>query len=191
MKKIGFIVVCLVVLGSSCAFTPQSVSLSPDIQTTPDSVVSGKQVMLTVVDERPRKSLGTRGVKGVGADLTIEGDLSDVVRKALTDGLTQRGFTITPNKPADGRELRVEIRNLDYNVTMGFWTGSLKVDSTLKGICIIGSTRQYENVYRGDYQENVMAVQTSGANEKYINKVISQAINELLRDQQLIQCLAK
>jgi uncharacterized lipoprotein len=191
MKKPWFMLGLLLLAVSGCAWTPQAVSVKPDVVTASEAVAQNKQIQLTVVDERPRESLGTRGVKGVGAHLTVAGDLTEVVRQSVTDGLKQRGFIVISNKPPDGRELRVEIRSLDYEVTQGFWTGSLRANCSLKGICIIGSARPYENLYRGQLQENIMVVQSSGANEKYINAVISQAINELLKDEQLLLCLAK
>jgi uncharacterized lipoprotein len=191
MKNLWLLSGLLLLVVSGCVWTPQAVMVKPDVQTVSDAPVQGKQILLTVVDERPRDSLGTRGVKGVGAHLTVAGDLNDVVRQSVSNGLAQRGLMVTPNKTPDGRELRVEIRNLDYEVTQGFWTGSLRANCSLKGICIIGSTRPYENLYRGQLQENVMVTQSSSANEKYINAVISQAINELLKDERLLQCLAK
>ena len=191
MKKNLIVLAMLAVLTPACAFTPQAVVLKPDIQPTVYSNVQGRTVSLTIVDERPRQTLGTRSVKGVGAELTVSGDITDTVRTAIADGLQRQGFVITSGKPTDGRELRVEIRNLDYGVTKGFWAGSLRTECGLKAICIIGSTRPYEKLYRGEHQESVQFVQGNAANEKYLNSAISKAINLLLQDPQLINCLAQ
>jgi uncharacterized lipoprotein len=191
MQTLWVVLSVLVILTSGCAWTPQAVVLKPEIQPATDSIGQGRSVLLTVVDERPRTTLGTRAVKGMGAEITLQGDLTNVVRTAVAEGLQQQGFVVSSNKPPDGRELRVEIRNLDYGVTMGFWAGSLRTECSLKGICIIGSNRPYEQLYRGEYQESVQVVQSAEANEKYLNIALSEAINSLLRDQQLKQALAK
>ena len=191
MKKSLIVLAMLAVLTPACAFTPQAVVLKPEIQPTLGSNGQGRTVLLTVVDERPRNTLGTRGVKGMGAELTVQGDLTNVVRTAIADGLQRQGFVITSDKPTDGRELRVEIRNLDYGVTSGFWAGSLRTECGLKAICIIGSARPYEKLYRGEHQESVQVVQSAEANEKYLNSTISKAINSLLQDPQLSHCLAQ
>jgi uncharacterized lipoprotein len=191
MKKSLFILAGLVVFASSCAWTPQTVTLRPEIQTTLESVGQGRAILLTVVDERPRTTVGTRAVKGMGAEITVQGDLTNIVRTALSDGLQRQGFVVTSEKPADGRELRVEIRNLDYGVTMGFWAGSLRTECSLKAICIIGSKRPYEQLYRGEHQESVQVVQGAEANEGYLNSALSNAINSLLQDPRLSQALAK
>lgn len=191
MNKSLIILAMLAVLTPACVWTPQAVILKPEIQPIHGSIGQGRTVLLTVVDERPRTTLGTRAVKGMGAELTVQGDLTSVVRTALADGLQLQGFVITSDKPADGRELRVEIRNLDYGVTMGFWAGSLRTECGLKAICLINSKRHYEHLYRGEHQESVQVVQSAEANEKYLNIALSKAINLLLQDPQLSHCLAQ
>ena len=185
------VLVALVVLAPACAFTPQAVVLKPEIQPALASNFQGRTVYLTVVDERPRQTLGTRSVRGLGAELTVAGDLTNVVRTAVANGLRRQGFVITSHRDADGHELRVEIRNIDYNVTQGFWAGTLRVECGLKAICIVGSARPYERLYRGEDMEKVQFVQGNQANEKYVNSAISKAINSLLRDSELINCLAQ
>jgi uncharacterized lipoprotein len=189
MKKSVIVLALLTVLIQACAFTPQAVSLKPEIEPPLGSTVQGQSVYLNVVDERPRQTLGTRSVKGLGAEITVAGDLANTVRTAIADGLQRQGFKITPNKPTDGRELRVEIRNLEYGVTQGFWAGTLRAECGLKAICIIGSSRPYEKIFRGEHIEKIQVVQGGQANERYINSAISKAINLLLQDSQLIYCL--
>ena len=127
----------------------------------------------------------------MGADLTLAQDLPTIVRSAVSDGLQRQGFTPKTEKPADGRELRVEIRNLDYGVNVGFWTGTLRTECGLKAICVLGTDRPYERLYRGEVEETVLVVQGAEANNKYVNEALSKALNELLQDSQLSQCLAR
>lgn len=191
MNRSLFVLAMLVLLTSSCAWTPQAAVLKPQLQSPLTSTGQGRAVLLTVVDERPRSTLGTRAVRGVGAEISVQGDLAQIVKAAVTEGLQHQGFVVTPDKPADMRELRVEIRNLDYGITQGFWACTLRTECGLKGICIIASTRPYEKLYRGEHMESVQVVQTAEANEKYLNIALSEAINALLRDSQLTQTLAQ
>ena len=191
MKNFVIVLSMLLFLTSGCAWTPQTVALKPEIQLGASTGDKGqwRPVMLNVVDERPRTTVGMRAVKGMGAEITVQGDLTKIVQTAIADGLQRQGFDITSNKTSDGRELRVEIRNLDYGVTMGFWAGSLRTECGLKAVCIIGANRPYEHLYRGEHQESVQVVQGAEANERYLNDALSQAINSLLQDNQLIQSL--
>ena len=92
MKRKGILLFALVVINTGCAFTPQAVNLRPQVQATTGSSGQGRSVLVTVVDERPRATLGTRGARGVGADLTLVQDLPTVVRSAVSDGLQRQGF---------------------------------------------------------------------------------------------------
>lgn len=189
MKKRGGFLLVLAVISAGCVFTPQAVNLKPQVRIEPTSGGQGRFILVTVVDERPRSILGTRGVGGSGANLTIAQDLPTVVRAAARESLQRQGFTPQTEKPADGRELRVEIRNLDYAVTQGFWTLTLHIECGLKAICILGTDRPYERLYRGEVEETVLGIQSEEENERYVNTALSKAINELFQDSQMSQCL--
>lgn len=190
--KLGWLTILVpVVLASGCAFVDQAVVISPKVDVQTSEVGADRSVNLNVVDERPRKTLGTRGVRGVGADLTVEGDLSATIRKALADGLAMQRFKPLIDSNPEGRELRVEIRNLDYTMIMGFWAGTLKVDISLKAICIRGVQRPYEQLHRGEVAESVQVVQSDEANNAYISQAVSAATNSLLNDRKLLTCLSE
>lgn len=176
---------------SGCAFAPQAVKLSPVVKVEQSSVGANQTVRVNVVDERPKSTLGTRGARGVGAELTLEGDLAEIVRTSLSDGLARKGFTAQSMKGAEERELRVEIRSLDYGVTVGFWSGDLRTQCSLKAICIHGSERPYEKLHRGEFKENVQVVQGAEANNIYVSNALSEALNNVLADRELIECLAQ
>lgn len=173
---------------SGCAFQKQAIQLKPKVEVVTSNVGNSKPTMINVADERPRATLGTRGVSGIGEQLTVEGDLVQIVRSAIDDGLKRQGFFT--DGPLEN-QLRVEIRNLDYTVNSGFWAGKLNVEFLLKGICIKGNNRPYEQIYRGEFRENIQVVQGEAANNTYVNTAVSAAINGLLGDKALLSCLAQ
>ncbi len=191
MNAHWILVASFFLLITGCAFTPQAIKIQPKIQVTESSLGRDRPLQINVVDERPRSTLGTRGVRGVGAELTIEGDLVAIVWGSISDGMKRKGFAPQAERTTDTREVRVEIRNLDYTVTQGFWSGTLRTDCSLKAICIRGSNRPYEQLYRGEVQDDVMAVQTDEENIRYVNDAVSRALNALLQDEQLSACLAE
>ncbi len=191
MNTNWILVASFFLLITGCTFTPQAVKIQPNIQVIETSLGRDRPLQINVVDERPKSTLGTRGVRGVGAELTVEGDLVAIVRASISDGLKRKGFAPQTERTGDARELRVEIRNLDYTVTQGFWSGSLRTDCVFKAICIRGSSRPYEQLYRGEVQDDIMAVQTDEENIRYVNDAVSRALNALLQDHQLSACLAE
>lgn len=186
LKKTLIALTALIALGG-CHFTPQSVIITPVVNVRASNVGNNALMALNVMDERPRESLGTRGVRGVGADLTVQGNLKSIVEKALSDGLARQGFGVGA---ADNRLLRVEIRNLDYQLIQGLLTGTLEVDISLKAICQRDSARSYEQMYRGHVEDDVFFVQDEDSNNDYISLAVSRGVNSLLRDDQLKRCLA-
>lgn len=179
-----------VVLTAGCAFTPQAVVIKPKVDVAASEVGKDIELPLTVVDERPRQTIGTRGARGVGAEMTVDGNLAEIVREAVAEGLAVQKFRPTGAKARALSNLRIEIRNLDYGVTVGFWAGALKVDVTLKAVCSREGVRLYEMLYRGEHAESVQVVQSTEANNSYISAAVSQAVNVLLNDEQLTKCLA-
>ena len=190
MVRLACLVLSTALVGG-CAFTPQAVNIAPTVNVKPSQAGGGKDLSLSVVDERPRKTLGTVGASGVGADITIEGDLVGSVQRALNDGLTRISFRPGAARGGPAAELRVEIRNLDYVINRGFWAGTLRVDVGLKAICIRGTTRPYEKLHHGEFTESVQVVQPKESNGKYINTAVSSAVNDLLADSELVACLAQ
>jgi uncharacterized lipoprotein len=184
MKNIGAAATQLSMLLYGCAHTPQAVVISPKIDSQAMRSGTSRPVALTVSDERPRQRIGTRTGISVGAEMTVQGDLAQTVRQALSQGL------LVSNGPtSDGRELRVEIRNLDYNVVIGMWTNDVNVDFGLKAICIRGGQRPYEKIHRGDISTTSPVVQDSQTNDRRFSEAVSKAVNSMLRDDALRACL--
>jgi uncharacterized lipoprotein YajG len=178
-------------LVTGCAFVPQSVSINPSVEANPSQVGNGRDLPINVVDERAKKTLGTVAVGSTGADIAIEGDLVNSVQRALADGLSRANFKPTTTLNGGKSELRVEIKNLDYTVIRGLWSGTLRVDAGLKAICVRNGTRPYERLHRGEKVESIQIVQSLEANTQYINTAVSAAVNSLLSDQDLLTCLAQ
>jgi uncharacterized lipoprotein YajG len=182
----------LAMIASGCAFTPQSIAVKPQVDVVASKIGNGSPLPVNVVDERPKKSLGTVGARGVGADITVEGDLVAAVHNALGEGFSRMDFKPTTTSARNGSksELRVEIRNLDYTIIQGFWAGTLRVDAGLKAICILNGSRPYEKLHHGEFVESVQVVQGKDANAGYINTALSTAVNSVLSDKELASCLS-
>jgi hypothetical protein len=146
-------------------------------------------VYVEVEDERPRNAFGTKIPQG-GGEITPVQDPKVAVAEALVLGMTRLGFNPVLAQSGGSAKLRAELRAIDYKVNMGFWAGSLTVDVALKSICIVDGQRKYEKLQRGHHEESIQVVQSTSNNESYINDALSQAINQVLSDAALLQCLA-
>jgi uncharacterized lipoprotein YajG len=124
------------------------------------------------------------------AEITSTQDVLTVLQTALLEGLQRKGYKPSPEEGVVQNGLRVELRNLEYGVTPGIITGTLRAEVALKAICIVKSTPSYERMYRGEEKDSVFFVQFASDNEKYINSALAKAIENLLDDSKLQACLS-
>ncbi|HEY6530614.1 MAG TPA: YajG family lipoprotein [Cellvibrionaceae bacterium] len=179
--------ILLLVIGvSGCTFNPQAVSISPDLKPTGVIHGEGKNVVVTVSDERASQSLGQRGAGNVGADLTVQGDLTEIIQSSVESGLQKQGFNLSNA----GSSLKVEIRNLDYKFLTGMWSGTIRTECGLKAICSAGG-KSYDKFYRGKYEKSVQVAGTSAENNTYVSSSVSDAVNQLINDPELGKCLSQ
>ncbi len=182
-------ILLLTIFATGCAFSPQQVELNPQITVRNDNIGKGDAIYLSVIDERASQSLGRRGTAyGAAAEITATKPLADIVKMKLSEGLQARGFTASDDNSLD-KKLQIEIRQLEYSTSTGFWTGGVHIKGALKGEADNGQL-DYENMYRYEKEERVMVVPTSETNAEWINIALSETLNELLKDDRLFQFLA-
>ncbi|HEY2987284.1 MAG TPA: YajG family lipoprotein [Candidatus Binatia bacterium] len=178
----------------SCAFVHQEVTLKPEVNVAATDIGKGRAIQLKTVDERTSAVIGSRGMKGgaaASAEITSTQDVLAVVQTALLDGLKRKGYRPTVEEGSVQHGLRVDIRNLEYGVTPGIFTGTLRTEVALKAGCIVNGTQSYDRMYRGEDKDSVFFVQFASANERYLNSALSKAIESLLDDPKLQACLAQ
>lgn len=190
-----FAALLFVALATGCAFTPQTVVIEPTLEVSPSNIGEGRNVSVYVVDERTTTELGRRGTGAMrGAAITSEQDIAGVFQKAITENLNAMGFNATPvNTPTAGPEsalLRIDIRSLDYETSMGFWTGGVHTRGSMKGTATRES-RSYDQLYRVDEEKRVMVVPGADSNAQMINATASAILQELFNDVTLFKFLAE
>jgi len=173
-----------------CAFTSQSARLNPELSFKEATTGQGAQVFLSVSDERPDKVIGYRGAGWNGATITTEDDVAVVVQNKISEGLTKKGFNVVVAKTDQTRSLRVDVRELQYLTTMGFFTGGIVTKAALKVMAAYKGD-QYEHLYRQEDEDRVLFIPFADDNERQINDTLAAAIAALFRDPTLLQFLAQ
>lgn len=185
------ILVAISLLLSACAFNSQTARLAPTVDVQSSNEGRGVAVAVRVVDERASKSLGHRGTAyGAAAEITAAQDVAVVVHDQLVTGLQKKGFQVVDYAADASPRLTVEVRNLEYSTSQGFWTGGVKIQSALKVQAARGTT-SYEQMYRSDKEERVVVVPTASTNEQWINTSLSDVLNQLFEDIGLFKFLAE
>jgi len=176
---------------SGCAFTPQAVQVKPEVRLNNATAAAGQVVNVAVVDERPSKNLGQRGAHNVGADLTVQAELSEIVGSAIKEGLEKEGFKPSAQGDEPSAKLKVEVRSLEYKVISGFWSGTIRSECAMKALCKSSSGAEYEKFYSGVFEKSIQVIATEKENDAYVSASVSDAVNKLLNDRDLGRCLAQ
>ncbi|MCK5656175.1 MAG: hypothetical protein KAI03_07790 [Candidatus Aureabacteria bacterium] len=167
----------------------QTVEFAPDVRVLGSNIGKGREVLITVKDERTKKILGRRGSGfGPAASITTTQDLPKIILKRVKSALKAYNF-----KPVESgsisRSLSVEIRAVEYDTSMGFASSGVHVRASLKADGKNGVS-VFEKFYRAEKDKRIIIVPTAKSNAKFINEVLSQALENLINDQELLDFLA-
>lgn len=152
----------------ACTFTPQKADIKPEIQVSASNIGQGKTVGVLVTEDH---------------------NLSEVFRQAVFDGLKAKNFVPTDISSSVDRQLKVEIRTLNYSTSTGFWTGGMDTKAAIK-VIVTASGMSYENMYRSANEERVVVVPTAEHNSEMLNNVVNDVLAKPFEDQALLSALS-
>lgn len=191
MKIVMIVLSMLSLFFAGCAYVPQQVSITPGIHVINTNTGKGLKITVRVKDERPSKSLGHRGDNyGRGAEITTTQNIEGLVTAEILKGLKKKGFDIAEYKVKHERELIAELRHFEYSTSLGFFTSGVHVNGALKIICK-NKENEFERMYRIENEEKVVVTPGAKANERIISEGMSNLLEKLLSDNELLSFLAR
>ncbi|GMQ75937.1 MAG: YajG family lipoprotein [Gammaproteobacteria bacterium] len=175
---------------TSCARSPQVVTLSPALTGPPGKIAVPRTVELSVRDDRSSKVIGSRG--GLYAEtstITTEGDITAGLTELLAEKLEQQGYTVV--SPGSGGEVKlsVELQKLTYE--MG---GSVLTEINLSSSVGVTATRGGETLssrYETNHRQEFATVPNEEKNSELINMVVGKTLDEMLGDKELRDFMSK
>ena len=187
-KKLLVLVIVAVLPG--CAFHAQKAQIAPIVQVAQSNEGKGAAIGLRVLDERPSQSLGRRGTAAVarGAEITTDQNIAAVIQDKVAQGLQSKGYVVKPYGESETR-LSLELRELEYTTSTGFWTGGVHVNGAIKAV---GNKPgdSYERMYCSEKERRIMVVPTAGKNEADINESLGELLRGIFEDVGLLRFLA-
>lgn len=174
---------------TGCAYSPQTVRLAPATLIAPSDRGHGVSVSVSVTDERPSQKIGQRSdAYGMGAEIRSDDNIAAIVADEINRGLLAKGFQ-TAAGSGSAAKLIVEVRLLEYDTSTGFFTGGVHLRSAVKARATAG-TLTYEKLYRSEKEERVAVVPTAETNAAWINRSLSEVLQQLFSDDALLDFLA-
>src|SRR5260221_3872307 len=179
----------LAALLTSCAWTPQRVTIAPEIQVPASNVGHGAAVIVRVIDVRPSSRIGFRGLDSEGAEITTEQNLTQVFQQKIIEGLRLQGFKAAAFSEEPARGLKVEIRAVQYTTDMDFMKGIIRVKASLQAQ-INTEASAYDKGYVAERQETAAEAPRAKTNARMINGAVADVLRKLLEDEKLVRMLA-
>lgn len=170
---------------SGCAFIDQSLRIAPQPTVSQVDIGHGARVALRVIDDRQEQMIGKRGYAYTGgAKISTDQDLAEVLRGVFVDGLRRKGFEPVGSNDV-GIPLRVELRALSYDTTMGVLTGGNIGKAAVKVIATQPSGKTYEKTYRGQREIKTVFIGSQETNAAVINGALNDALDQIFSDEDL------
>jgi uncharacterized lipoprotein YajG len=189
MRLILVVLLCLVSAG--CAYIDQNLKVDPEASVTSDNIGGGRKIAVRVIDDRDEQLIGKRGAQFLpGGKISSKQDLAEVLEEDVREGLLRKGFE--PVKEHEtGLLMKVELRSLEYNSSMGLWTAGNIGTAVIKVTATAPSGKIYEETYRSESEVRTAFISSQVTNARVVNNALSEAINKIFEDRELVEFLAR
>lgn len=190
MMKLTLAIVATLML-AGCAYSSNSTTIAPEIETSSAAIGKGAEIALTVADRRDDKTIGFRSdAYGNTQVIKTEQSIEALVYDTLSDAFTEQGFAVVSPAQASSRNLlTVEIIEITNNSNTEIVTAKIRTKVTVKAIASDGRTT-YTRSYWAEKDGRNVATSSASRNERYINETLSVALNDLANDEKLTELFA-
>ena len=175
-----------------CSLKPQNLRIDPEqIRIQESQVGSGTTVGLKVEDARPTKKLGEVGDPDTRmVDVSVGEDPSPKIYERVREALIRMGFTVVPYSDGVDPSLKLEIRKLELKSVKTPFTFETELRAEL-GANAARAKGYYDRQFNVRTRRDGAAPPFEKDSTKLVNTAISQALEDLLADEQLLGTLAR
>lgn len=194
MKTQSLLAGAVIILGfmvQGCTLKPQYLQIDPPVKVKSAQVGSGKTVGLRVSDERASKKLGEVGDPDRKmVDVFVEEDPSPAIYKRVEQALTRMGFKVQPYTESMDSTLAITINNLELQSEKQPLTFDTELRAEVAAHAV-NSSSTYDRQFNVRTRRNGAAPPYRKDSAKLVNTALSQALEDLLSDEQLLALLAR
>lgn len=175
-----------------CSLKPQNLRLDPQpVKIQESSIGSGTTVALEIKDARSTKKLGEVGdPDNKMVDVSVEEDPSPKIYARVSEALTRMGFTVVPYADGADPSLKLEIRRLDLTSVKTAFTFETELRAEVAAHAA-RSNSYYDRQFNVRTRKDGAAPPFEKDSTALVNTAISQALEDLLADEQLLATLSR
>ncbi len=180
MMRIFALLIAATLSLTGCALSPQTITIAPTPNVPTEHIGQNRVIGLSVLDEREKKSLGSRG--GIYADssnISPANDVATAVETAMKTGLQAQGYQLGS---ADASAvLKVSVTRLSYEVPAGTVASTANISATVR----VTAERNGSNLstdYSSTVTRKLPVAPTAAQNEKWVNELLGETIARFFAD---------
>ncbi len=174
-----------------CSLKPQNLRIDPLVKVNESAVGNGRIIGLGVSDARTDKKLGEVGDPNTRmVDVSVEEDPGAAVYARLQEALAKLGFSVVPYSEAMELTLLVEIRRLELKSVKTAFTFETELRAEV-GARAANGPEYYDRQFNVRTRKDGAAPPFEKDSTLLVNTAVSQALEDMLSDEQLLELLAK
>ena len=174
-----------------CTMNHQYLRIDPEIKVKEAQIGEGKEVGLQVSDSRSNTKLGEVGDPDRKmVDVWVVEDPSPAIYERVKQALTGMGFSVQPYSETMDRRLDITIRSLELKSVKTPMTFDTELRATVAAHAV-NSTAYYDRQFNVRTRKSGAAPPYEKDSTLLVNTAVSQALEDLLADEQLLAMLAR
>jgi uncharacterized lipoprotein YajG len=174
-----------------CALKPQNLRIDPPLKVTESAIGNGRTIGLLASDSRTERKLGEVGDPNTKmVDVAVEEDPSPAVYARLEEALAKLGFSVVPYSDAVERKLQVDIRSLQLKSVKTAFTFETELRAEV-GVHAANGPTYYDRQFNVRTRKDGASPPFEKDSSMLVNTAVSQALEDMLSDEQLLELLAK
>ena len=174
-----------------CSLKPQNLRIDPEIKAKEAQIGNGTTIGLRISDARSEKKLGEVGDPDRKmVDVSVEEDPSAAIYQRVKQALTKMGFSVQPYSETMGRTLDIKIRKLELQSVKKPLTFDTELRAEVAAHAV-NSTEYYDRQFNVRTRKDGAAPPFEKDSTLLVNTAVSQALEDLLADEELLSLLAR
>ena len=174
-----------------CSLKTQHLRIDPEVKVKEGQSASNKTIGLKVSDSRPDKKLGEVGDPDRKmVDVLVEEDPSPAIYERVKQALGRMGFSVQPLDATTDHTLDIKIRKLELQSVKQPLTFDTELRAEVSAHAA-NPTAYYDRQFNVRTRKEGAAPPFEKDSTKLVNTALSQALEDLLSDEQLMATLAQ
>jgi uncharacterized lipoprotein YajG len=179
------------ILAQGCSLKQQNLHIDPEIKVKAERIGEDKTLGLRVMDERTDKKLGEVGDPDRKlVDVRVDEDPSPAIYERVKQALTKLGFSVQPYSDGMDRTLDISVRKLELQSLKQPLTFETELRAEVAAHAVNGSA-YYDRQFNVRTRKVGAAPPYQKDSTLLVNTALSQALEDVLSDEDLVGLLAK